>query len=102
MRLALLIPFTTPPVRKPDSVQNLYFSNERNYREAGEGPRTTINDNTDDHWDSSERRSQDRRQSPRRQENQEALLNTRSGQDRRRGGRRATDQLQAGGLFIKA
>lgn len=102
MKLALLLPFTTPPIRKPDSIQNLYFGNERNYRETAEGPRTVVREHQIDLWDGTDRRQQERRQTPRRQENQEALLDTRSRQDRRRNGRRATDQLQAGGLFIKA
>lgn len=104
MKLSLLIPFTTPPVRNSDSIQNLQSGDERNYSEPdSQGSRIVANlQGLAMAWDGAERRQQDRRDTPRRQENQGVLLDTRTGHDRRRTGRRASDQRPPGGFSFKA
>lgn len=104
MKLSLLIPFTTSPVRNTDSIQNLQSGDERNYSEPDyQSPRTVVNlPESDTEWDGTERRAQDRRDAPRRQERLGVLLDTRTGQDRRRAGRRASDQRPPGSFSFKA
>ncbi|MDR3410677.1 MAG: hypothetical protein P4L87_07000 [Formivibrio sp.] len=72
--------------------------------EQGRGQQTASSDGAaaSAEWDGVERRnSPDRRSKERREQGQENLLDTRTGNDRRHYGRRSTDRPPKGRLFIK-
>jgi hypothetical protein len=97
MRTFAIQPYAVTAAHSPDSIQSLRQGDGSTDDQA----RAIVNLHTAP-WDGTERRQGDRRQQNRRQDSVDVLLDTRTSQDRRRQGRRATDQLPRGAFSFKA